>query len=44
MAPEIEGHLDMIELFAGYGVSVSLGHTSTDYETAAKPMQKERPP
>jgi len=25
MAPEIEGHLDMIELFAGYGVSVSLG-------------------
>jgi len=40
MAPEIEGHLDMIELFAGYGVSVSLGHTSTDYETAAKAFAK----
>ena len=40
MAPEIEGHLDMIELFAGYGVSVSLGHTSTDYETAAKAYAK----
>lgn len=40
IAPEIEGHLDMIELLASEGVNVSLGHTSTDFETAAKAFAK----
>jgi len=40
IAPEVANNLQAIEFLVSEGVSVSLGHTATDFETSIQAMAK----
>jgi N-acetylglucosamine-6-phosphate deacetylase len=39
LAPELPGAFEVASLFRGAGVSLAIGHSAADYETAAKALQ-----